>query len=244
MPAHFSGFMRERLREDTGPVVSRVLGERGFALPPAGLFAVTSPHNFGSTEVVIFGPGHVGTYLDCQFRSTQQPARLLVTQMPTTCSDCWSRIRTSTHGKQNVFSIQFGPARTSSAARRANNAPTWRAHTMTQWVCEIIGPSSSGSTDVCGCKQASKHALRDRRRAPFSLAHPYLPQWRQLLPELRCAGVVMLWFPPAVEGLEGLEGLEGARLVLDGACRRTEGKQWPQRSRLCWENNWSRWIED
>jgi hypothetical protein len=57
MPAHFSGFMRGSLREDTGPVISRVLGERGFALPPAGLFAVTSPHNFGSTEGVIFGLG-------------------------------------------------------------------------------------------------------------------------------------------------------------------------------------------
>jgi hypothetical protein len=59
MSANFSGFMRGSLREDTGPVVSRVRGERGFALPPAGLFAVTSPHNFGSTEVVIFGPGQV-----------------------------------------------------------------------------------------------------------------------------------------------------------------------------------------
>jgi hypothetical protein len=48
----------------------------------------------------------------------------------------------------------------------------------------------------------------------------------------------MLWFPPAVEGMEG------ARLVLDGACRRTEGKQWPQRLRLCWENNWSCWTGD
>jgi hypothetical protein len=28
MPAHFSGFMRRRLREDTGPDISRVLGER------------------------------------------------------------------------------------------------------------------------------------------------------------------------------------------------------------------------
>jgi hypothetical protein len=191
----------------------------------AGLFAVTSPHNIGSPEVVIFGSGHVGTYLDCQFRSTQQPARLLVTQIPhyqtavvaiTHLHRGSKTYPQSNSGLRAQAALSAGPpVRQGHQGQQCADVASTHTMAMTQWVREIIGPSSPGSTDACGCKQA-------RSTGPSSsplFVHSYMPQWGQLLPELRYAVGVMV--PSRRRGREGCTAdgcmeLVGARKASNG----------------------------